>query len=352
MDDYLFLTVMDQKDQMTTNSISEKNYPIDVVISWVDGNDPVLSAKRISYLRGNDGAVLHPGAHPTRFASVNEIRYCVLSILKFAPFIRKIFIITDGQDPNLYEDIQTHFPARVDSVKIVDHKEIFEGFDQYLPTFNSISIGHMIWRIKGLSDNFVYFNDDTFLIRTMEPTDWFINNQPVMRGKWAIAPLHKIAWNKIRKIYYHSLLNRVVFEPRASFHIGQWNSAAILGFKTSYFTNSHTPHTVNRKTAEKFFFENKSLIEKNISYRFRNHSQFTFISLSNHLQILRGNRHIANPDLAYLQPYKRPEDYIDKKIRFCERKKNLKYICVQSLEMCRLEDQQKIFNWMDKILNL
>jgi hypothetical protein len=336
---------------MTINPKPDTKDPIDVVISWVDGNDPGLAAKRAGYLKGNHGD-LHPGAHPTRFASVNEIRYCVLSILRFAPFIRKIFIVTDGQDPNLYEDIQSHFPERVGALRIVDHREIFAGFEQYLPSFNSISIGHMIWRIRGLSDRFVYFNDDTFLIRSIEPKDWFMSNEPVIRGKWTVAPFHKIVWNELRRFYYHTVRNKLNYEPRASFNLGQWNSAAILGFKTSYFTNSHTPHTVDRKIAEEFFHKNRSLIEKNISYRFRNHTQFTFISLCNHLQLLRGNRNIASPDLAYLQPYNRSEKYVEKKIRYCESNQNLKYICVQSLEMCRREDQQKIFQWMEEIMQL
>ena len=68
-------------------------FPIDALVPWVDGDDPVLRAKRQRYLdpsaaRNDDVA----GA--TRFKSIGEIRYCVASILRFAPFIRKIFIIT------------------------------------------------------------------------------------------------------------------------------------------------------------------------------------------------------------------------------------------------------------------
>ena len=165
---------------MTDIPSSEKEHPIDVVIAWVDGSDPVLTEKRNRYL-GLTGDNAHPGAHPTRFASINEIRYCVLSVFRFAPFVRNIFIVTDGQEPDLYGDIKTWFPEREGSLRIVDHSEIFEGFEGSLPTFNSISIGNMIWRIKGLSDNFVYFNDDTFLIRSIKPEDFCIDNIPVLR---------------------------------------------------------------------------------------------------------------------------------------------------------------------------
>jgi hypothetical protein len=336
---------------MTASASSENNSPVDAVISWVDGSDPRLAEKRNRYL-GVIADSSHPGAHPTRFASANEIRYCVLSIFRFAPFIRNLYIITDGQDPGLHDDIKLWFPERESSVRIVDHSEIFEGFEKCLPTFNSISIGNMIWRIKGLSDNFVYFNDDTFLIRSIQPEDLFINDRPVLRGRWVTAPVLKILWYNIRKAVYRSFLNKDSFKPRASFHIGQWNSASLLGFKFRYFTNSHTPHTVSRKTVEDFFSSNKGVLENNISFRFRNYSQFTFISLSNHLQLLDGNRQIASPDLAYLQPYNRKEDYIDRKIKFCENNPCVKFLCVQSLEMCGEEEQKKIFGWMDERLNI
>ena len=196
------------------------NLPVDVVIAWVDGNDPSLVEKRSRYLNSIHKN-LPLGAQPTRFASINEIKYCVLSILKFAPFVRNIFIVTDGQDPNIYEDIKTHFPERIQSIRIVDHREIFEGFEKYLPTFNSISIGNMVWRVKGLSENFVYFNDDVILIREVKPEDWVLNNRPVMRGYWKFPPFVKVIKRIVQKVYYIKLLGRSTFEPRFSFHVVQ-----------------------------------------------------------------------------------------------------------------------------------
>ena len=334
---------------MTADSTSQSPGPIDAVILWVNGSDPPLTEKRNRYLKDIRGSS-HPSVNPTRFSSVNEIRYCVLSIFKFAPFVRNMFIVTDGQDPNLYEDIKTLFPERLNSFRIVDHKEIFRGYEKYLPTFNSLSIESMIWRIKGLSDNFIYFNDDLFLIRDHQPEDWFRNDNPVLRGKWRPVPLHKIIRNSIRKAVNKYLLNNADFQPTASFHMGQWNSATMLGFRCRYFTNRHTPHPVGRKAIEDFFNHNKQYLERNISFRFRNWSQFTVMSLSNHLQILNGNNFLASPYLAYLNPYNRPDDYTDNKLSFCETNPGIKVMCVQSLEMCRKEEIEKIFEWLDKIL--
>lgn len=325
--------------------------PIDAVITWVNGNDQGHLDKMEPYLEAYaHGRV--PGAQSTRFASVNEIRYCVLSILRFAPFIRNIYIVTDGQDPGLEEDIMNCFPERAGSVRLINHREIFRDYEQYLPTFSSRTIENMIWRIRGLSDNFVYFNDDTFLVREMHPEDWFINNRPVLRGRWNVVPAVRLLWNAVIKRVSKSILHNPDFQPRPSYHLGQWLAAYHLGYRFRYFCFQHTPHPMSRVTAERYFSENTSLMQKNISFRFRHIDQFNFISSLYHYEIRSGNRHFAGPALSYLFPAKHQTGYIEKKLALCERHGSTKYMCVQSLEMCGIKDQEKIFSWMQKIMGL
>lgn len=337
--------------KMSNNSKSKNNSPIDVVITWVDGDDPHHKEKMMHYLKGVKREKI-PGAHPTRFASAEEIKYCVLSILTFAPFIRNIYIITDNQDPNLHEVIKAYFPEKLDSVKIVDHKEIFRGYEECLPTFNCRSIESIMWRIKGLSDNFVYFNDDLFLIRDIKPDDWFINNRPVLRGRWQPFPFPRILWYNLNRFVHKYILRDHDYQPRPSFHMGQWNSASLLGFKCRYFVFQHTTHPISKKTAEVFFDKNKELLHKSLINRFRKFDQINFAALIAHLELLDGNRHIENTDLVYMQPYKRSEDYVDKKINLCRKNSNIKFLCVQSLDRCSKEIQDKVFSFMKEILNL
>ena len=102
--------------------------------------------------------------------------------------IRNIYLVTDGQDPGLDEEIKSRFPEKAGCLKIVDHKEIFRDYERYLPTFNSSSIHSMIWRIKDLSERFVYLNDDQILIREHREEDWFTGNRPVLMGRWLLPP--------------------------------------------------------------------------------------------------------------------------------------------------------------------
>jgi hypothetical protein len=335
---------------MTINPESPNNNPIDVVIAWVDGTDPLLAEKRNSFLNGTSGTK-NMRVHPSQFASNNEIRYCVLSIFKFAPFVRNIFIVTDGQDPDIYDDVRTFFPEKINSIRVVDHKEIFDGFEQYLPTFNSISIGNMIWRIKGLSDNFVYFNDDIFLIRDFQPEDWFIDNNPVLRGKWRLPPYRIMLSNYIKTAINVRLYKNPSYQPRFSFYLWQWKTASMVGMKGKYYFHCHTPHTVGKKVIEDYFNNNKSLLEKNISYRFRNSSQFTFIALSNHLQILNGNRQTARLNLGYLHPYY-SKRRLQRRLVRCEKDPEIKSVCAQNLDVFSKEERDGILNWMDRLLGL
>ena len=115
--------------------IKNNNYinelPIDVVIPWVDGNDSEHYAKMLPYLE--DKSIIKSKKFKTRFEHVDEIKFSVDSILKFAPFVRKIYLVTDQQTPNFITRDENG--KSYDKVSIVDHSVIFARYEKYLPTF-------------------------------------------------------------------------------------------------------------------------------------------------------------------------------------------------------------------------
>ena len=171
----------------------QKQEPIDVVVAWVDGNEPTHKQKMQPYLQ-NFAYIPEFVASPTRYNSCGEIFFCVASILRFAPFIRQIFIVTDEQKPPIDEFIQQNFPTNTIPIKIVDHRVIFKGYEQHLPTFNSRSIETCLFRIPDLSNNFIYFNDDFFLVRPTQPSDFFIDNKSVAYGHWRSIALDRLLY--------------------------------------------------------------------------------------------------------------------------------------------------------------
>ena len=90
-------------------------------------------------------------SNPHRWESADEIYFCLQSIHNHAPWIRTIWVIVDGDAPDLTGMAQ----AIRAKVRIVSHEEIFAGYAHVLPTFNSIAIESMMWRIDGLAERFL-----------------------------------------------------------------------------------------------------------------------------------------------------------------------------------------------------
>ena len=252
--------------------MKSKINPIDVVIAWVDGSDKELIKKRKNYLNNNGNEII-PGANSTRFQSLNEINYCIFSILKFASFIRKIFIVTDNQKPRVHKLVRKYFPKRELDIQIIDHVQIFEGYESFLPTFNSICISNMLWRIKGLSNQFVYFNDDIFLTRSITPSDWFKDGRPVLRGKWVFPPYERIFWDGLKTFFQNTILD-LNKDPTPSFQVNQWNAAKLFYFKFRYFRSGHVPLALDKRKLSEYFNTFPEILKENIKYRFRKYVQF------------------------------------------------------------------------------
>ncbi|MGO3528483.1 Stealth CR1 domain-containing protein [Glutamicibacter arilaitensis] len=151
---------------LTQTMIDDITFPIDAVYTWVDGEDPAwleTKRRRESELSGEE---YHEEAnHTARFRSRDELKYSLRSLQMFAPWFRKIFIVTAGQVPAW---LDTSDPRIV----VVDHRDIYPA-GEYLPTFNSNSIISRLHHIDGLSEHYVYINDDVFFGRDLGPERFF-----------------------------------------------------------------------------------------------------------------------------------------------------------------------------------
>lgn len=146
---------------------SDVTFPIDAVFTWVDDTDPVWVQSRQKY--GQSCLSLHPEADSTaRFVNRNELKYAIRAIGMFAPWIRKIFVVTADQIPDWFVQAD-------DRVQFVSHNTLFPDSES-LPTFNSHAIETVLHRIDGLSEHFLYFNDDTILGRAQRPETYFAPN--------------------------------------------------------------------------------------------------------------------------------------------------------------------------------
>lgn len=168
---------------------------IDLVYLWVDGNDIAWQNKRNACI---GKPVEHSGVNcEGRYANNDELMYSLRSIEKYAPWINRIFIVTDNQTPSW---INKNNPK----IKVIDHKDIMP--EVCLPCFNSSLIEHFLYKIPGLSEYFLYSNDDMYINKPVQPSDFFTESGlPIIRLNR--RPLRKLTFFFKEKILGKQLSN-------------------------------------------------------------------------------------------------------------------------------------------------
>ena len=180
-----------------------KTPKIDFVITWVDGSDEGWLAKKRAFAEGQD-FIEKPSSTKKQTFAENQplfekqpfiekprfdssdlrfrndfdfLKYWFRGVEKFAPWVNRIFFITAGHLPDW---LNLQHPK----LKIIRHSDFIP--QEFLPTFNSHTIENNLYRITELSENFVYFNDDFYLLRRTRPEDFFKEGQ--YQGKTQLLP--------------------------------------------------------------------------------------------------------------------------------------------------------------------
>ncbi len=223
----------------------EVSFDVDLVYTWVDGADPGWKSQRREAEALESGPLIRTSNDDGRFATHDELRYSLRSVEYFAPWVRRIFIVTAG-----------HLPAWLDTaddrIQVVGHDQIFED-PANLPTFNSHAIEAQLYRIPGLAEHFIYMNDDVFLGQSASPGDFFtpagqprffLSQQPIRCGGDQELPIDIAAKN-----------NRSIIEARFGRTISR-------KFK-------HAPHAQRRSTLELIAADNPEAVARTAAARFR-----------------------------------------------------------------------------------
>lgn len=316
---------------------------IDAVILWVDGNDPAHKAKLVKYATTGQ-TKRYDVAGGTRYASLGEVFFLVASINRFAPFFHKIFIITDGQDPGLDAFLEKNFPHGHIPYEIVDHKIVFRGYEQYLPVFNSRSIETIKWRIPGLSEHFVSFNDDFMLSAPVTPRDFFTEEgNPV-----CYARKMPLWWGKTLR----ALKPRHNGHKNVSFKESMMHSAELLGHKGWFLRFEHTPRALLRSWYEDYFTAHPEQFERNISFRFRDASQFNPEELEYLPLYKEGRLEVQDPfkKLFFIQVKNKP-GYVPRKLKALREAKP-RFCCFNSLDQASEQDRQLVLDYIFETLQL
>lgn len=149
-------------ENMFIDHVFDIRFDIDIVFSWVDGSDPAYQHARHAL---ESGAQLGAGDdHEARYRQIDELKYALRSVHMFAPWIRKIFIATDSPAPAWLAD-------HPQIVLVRSHEHFADP--SVLPTHNSMAVESQLHHIRGLSEHFLYANDDMFFGRPVSPELFF-----------------------------------------------------------------------------------------------------------------------------------------------------------------------------------
>jgi|SRR5699024_7436656 len=240
---------------------------IDFVICWVDGNDKEWQEEKNKYTPG-----VKTDSRAIRYRDWDNLQYWFRGVEKFAPWVNKIHFVTYGHIPSW---LNTEHPK----LNIVKHEDYIPS--QYLPTFSARPIEVNLHRIKGLSEQFVYFNDDMFILQPLKPSDFFKNGIPCDTAALDIAVKSDEAHGT--SVYNSVLLINKHFNKKNSIRdnffkwinvkYGKLLIRTMLLTPWNLFTGFYTPHLPNAFLKETFhdvWEKEGETLDLTSSHKFRN----------------------------------------------------------------------------------
>lgn len=245
---------------------------IDFVITWIDGNDPNWRAEKQRFQPAQDS-----DDSDIRYRDWNTLRYWFRAVENYAPWVNRIHFVTWGHIP-------TWLNVNNPKLHIVRHSDYIPP--EYLPTFSSHPIELNLHRIPGLAEQFVYFNDDTFLNAPVKPTDFFRNGIPVDRLIFDVeypadSQISEIIHNDVRLISKYvdmrTILRRdagKVFYPL--YGIPGLKNLFVLPFRHfTGFYNHHLPISFTKTAFKQMWAQEYSVFDETCQHRFRSNSDIS-----------------------------------------------------------------------------
>lgn len=256
---------------------------IDIVVLWVDGNDPAWQHDFIHYANLSSG-----DRRVSCFRDWGILKYWFRGIEKFAPWVNKVHFVTYGHYPSW---LNLNCPK----LHFVKHSDFIP--QEYLPTFNANAIELNIHRIKGLADHFIYFNDDLYLIAPTPVTRFFKNRRVAdffVLNALSGGGIGHIILNDIQTINIHFSKQKVLKQ-----HLFKWlnyvygkdlfRTFALLPWpRFTGFVNPHFPSGFLKSTFEKVWEIEYELLDKTCRCKFRNETNVNQY-LMKYWQLMEGN---------------------------------------------------------------
>lgn len=304
-----------------------EKYEIDFVVTWVDGTDPVWRQKKEYWQEKENISAIDNSEE--RYRDWDLFKYWFRSVEMYAPWVNKVYLITDNQLPSWIN-------IDCDKLVIVDHTDFLNSAD--LPVFNCNAIETKVGFIKGLSERFVYFNDDMVLNAPNAPEDYFVEGlpcdmlclQPVIANPSNETMTHLFINNSLVLAKNFKKRENVKMQKGAYFHIGYpfkyfcYNILEQAFPQTTGYFSTHGPAPFLKSVFDEVWEREKDILNETCSHKFRNDKDVTNY-LFREWQKLTGNFKPKNM-LANLKYFEIGED--NSELLSCMQKGKTKCICL------------------------
>jgi len=260
---------------------------IDFVITWVDMDDPKWKKDFAGYSGKTDNE--KNSVSEARFRDYGFLKYWFRGVEKFAPWVRKIHFVTCGQKPEWLDENNP-------KLNLVNHEDYIPK--QFLPCYNSVVIERYIHKISGLSEHFVYFNDDFYIISAIEKERFFKNGLPcdiaAFQYNLGWSQWYKRIQNNINLINQHFDKKEVMSRFYDKWYNKIYGKRARLNYLLKFypkFITLRTPHNAQpflKSTFEEVWAAAGKELTETSANRFRATSDFT-PELFRTWQICKGN---------------------------------------------------------------
>ena len=349
--EWLFWKQLLRKTWKNTQEVSIKkmNEPVDFVVLWVDDKDPEWKAEKEKYQRQIGIVKEHRDNGDERYRDWDLFHYWFRAVEKYAPWVRNVYLVTCGHVP---EWLNLNAPK----LKHIKHSDFIP--QEYLPIFSSNPIEMNLHRIPGLSECFVYFNDDVFLCRDTVPEDFFRDGKPnctaiavPLRNSTNDAFDHMLftARGAINNYFAGDIRRRIINNPEKWFsaQYGDDRAYNIYAGRMGYLPGMHFTHLAapfRKSTYLKVWQNFPQLLDQTSMHRFRTAQDVQHIILTM-WEILEGSFNpvsVKHHGMHFWDPPSQCED-----IKKALLEKKYLSICINDSEnvsyeaFCRLKGELK-----------
>lgn len=261
---------------------------IDFVVLWVDDTDEKWQKKRKETAEKNGIKI---GDNSTaRFRDWGLLKYWFRGVEKYAPWVNNVYFVTEGHLPKW---LNINNPR----LKIIKHEDFIPK--EALPTFNTNAIELCLNNIKGLSEQFVLFNDDLFIINKIKPKDFYKKGTPV--NSMSLCPIYpgqnfyKTVYNNIEIINNHfnySDFRKKNFWKILSLKQGKyllWSVSGLCHKEFFGFANFHMPNSYKKSTLDEVWEKERERLMATVQTAFRDYGTNISDWVFNYWQFAKGD---------------------------------------------------------------